>query len=352
MSPSFLRFKPRIDTAIVALLESGQRTARYTNRWGSIASGLLSDFCVRGKSVRGCLLVLTYQMFERRIEKDVLDAAAALEILHSSLLIHDDLMDRDRLRRGKPSIHVLFESLARKNNIHDIQHFGRSMAECVGDLGFFTAFSCLSKISASPLRRNRLLMLFSGELQSVVIAQMQDVAWGLGNEAPSQKDIELMNRFKTARYTFSLPLVAGAILASQNQVVLTKLEKLGEACGLAYQLRDDYLGLFGTESATGKPQGSDMKEGKRNIAYFLLSKAVRGSDTQRLSALWGGTYDQSDRTQRLVALAKSYGLKERMETIIARYQRRAYHLIDTLPLGGKDKIELSAVVRFLSERTS
>jgi geranylgeranyl diphosphate synthase type I len=352
MRTTLRRLKPHVDATLVSFLNKKKPLLSRINPWGGVAIDILKTFCCGGKTIRGSLLIFSYRMFHNGTRNTVLKAAAALELLHSSLLIHDDIMDRDPIRRGKPSVHMQFKKIARSRHIRDEAHFARSLAECVGDLGIFAAFECLSEIPVSSFVHARLMTLFSKEMTYVISAQMQDVAWGLGEETATVQNIESLNRFKTARYTFSLPLVTGALLAKQNESTIVQLEKLGESLGLAYQLRDDYLGLFGTSKTLGKPIGSDIREGKKNLLRLYLESSERQTDAKMLSSIWNKKSLTSSAGKRLSKLADDYGLKETLYAKIKKYQRTSYPIIDRLPINGEDKEKLRELVRIVSVRSA
>lgn len=184
--------------------------------WGPDATKRISQFVTAGKGIRGSLALFSYQAFSK--QKNITPAlplAGGLELIHAGFLIHDDIMDHDDLRRGKPSMHV---------------QVGESVAICMGDLSCILGYESFSKLP--------ILSYISKELSKVTIAQMHDVS---SSGDPLIEDILRLYRFKTARYTFSLPLASGAMLAGANATTITQLEALGEHMGILFQVRDDEL---------------------------------------------------------------------------------------------------------------
>lgn len=185
------------------------------NSWGPEATKQLSDFATAGKGIRGSLALFSYSAFSGK--KDIAPAlplAAALELFHAGFLIHDDIMDNDALRRGKPSLHT---------------QVGEAVAICMGDLAFFLGYKAIAGLPVQAY--------VSEELAKATVAQMEDVS----QKEPTSDDVLRLYRFKTARYTFSLPLVAGAMLAEADPKIIPQLEDLGESLGLLFQIRDDEL---------------------------------------------------------------------------------------------------------------
>lgn len=203
--------------------------------WGKDAKGRLLEFMLAGKGVRGSLAMFSYQVFSGKDFKEALSLATALEFFHAAFLIQDDIMDKDNFRRGKPSIHKQYKKE------------GVSMAICVSDFALFLGFDQLSKVRSS----SSLVQQACRELSYTAVAQMHDI-YPVGKQTFAS--LLQTYRFKTARYTFSLPLSAGAILAGKSIRVVKDLEKLGEDIGILFQMRDDEL---------------DEGENKKVLASFL-----------------------------------------------------------------------------------
>ena len=226
----FLRiYKPRIEVFLDEFLKKKEKELAKVNPWGKDALERLRVFAKRGKTLRGALVILSYLLKEKKVSQETIAAAAALELAHSSLLIHDDIMDEDFLRRGRKTIFAQYVALA--PNRKKARRFGESMGICAGDLGLFLAFEILPR---------NLQPLFAKELVAVCVGQMQDIA-SAGRNKLKKRDILELYRYKTARYTFSLPFLMGGVLAGLPGSLLKKLEKFGELCGIVFQLRDDEL---------------------------------------------------------------------------------------------------------------
>ncbi|MDP3785119.1 MAG: polyprenyl synthetase family protein [bacterium] len=226
----FLRiYKPPIEAFLDEFLKKKEKELSKINPWGRDALRRLRVFVKRGKTLRGALVILSYLLKQKKVSQEAIAAAAALELAHSSLLIHDDIMDEDFWRRGRKTIFAQYAALAPKRK--KARHFGESMGICAGNLGFFLAFEILPE---------RLRPVFTKELVVVDVGQMQDVYFVSGGRI-SRAEVLRMYRYKTARYTFSLPFLMGGILAGLPLSSLRKLEKFGELCGIVFQLRDDEL---------------------------------------------------------------------------------------------------------------
>lgn len=262
-----IQYKSLIDTHMRVILKQHAQKLSEVNTWGSEVLARLHPFIVSGKSIRGCLVVYIYSLFQEKIPPYVLDVAASLEFFQSGLLIHDDIMDDDETRRGLPSMFIQYEALAKNDRAAQPRRFGISMAISAADLCYFAGYQLLKSIPDTYL--SRIISLVSGELSAVTIAQMQDVAGSHLRKRFSKDDILSLYRYKTSRYSFTLPMMLAAIIADTDASTLHRLEQLGETWGLLYQIRDDELAVSGDTGVTGKPVGSDKNNSKQTLASVL-----------------------------------------------------------------------------------
>lgn len=235
----------------------------------------LINACKGGKRIRGVLMKLGYEISKGSKSDQIIQLSAALEILHTSLLIHDDIIDQSPIRRGQPSLHQLLGG----------GHQGNSLALVLGDIGLYLPLKLIAEADFSPEIKISVL----GMLTQIVI----ETGWGqlLDIELPNlgkrdNKDILTMMDLKTARYSLSGPLILGAMLAGANPKLTHQLKKYGDNLGLAYQIQDDILGVFG-EKNIGKSVTSDIEQGKNTLLIsYAISKAGR-KDKQILNKFYG-----------------------------------------------------------------
>lgn len=204
--------------------------------WSKDALRRLESFALNGKTLRGSLVIFSHELFGGNFKRKVTDIAAALELIHSALLIQDDIMDKDLMRRGARTIHLQYASLGKRKKIRNPHHFGESAAVCLADIAFFVAFGLLDRLTLNLKAKMELWNLFVKELTTTALGQMEDVA-----SAGKNRNNLSLYRAKTARYTFVLPLLAGAILAGRGRKSLRKLERAAEILGIIFQLKDDEL---------------------------------------------------------------------------------------------------------------
>lgn len=261
-------------------------------------------------------------------DSQLVKAAASLEWLQASALVHDDLMDGSDTRRGRPSIHRDYEkrhlSEARQG---DPAGFGLSAAVLLGDLmlswcdEMFQRSGDNSPTFAIDTARTYLDLCKT----EVVAGQFLDV---IGQTRPALTVDEAMKvvRYKSAKYTVERPMHIGAALAGGDADLIAALTDVALPLGEAFQLRDDVLGVFGDPSVTGKPAGDDLREGKRTVlvarAAELTDEAGRATLLERL-----GTSDGIDSVRELI---ESSGALAAVETDIARLEDQAESALSSL----------------------
>lgn len=227
----------------------------------------------------------------------MLRAASSLEFIQGCALVHDDIIDASDTRRGNATVHRAVEAYHREQGwAGESDVFGQNVAILVGDLSLIWAEDMLqdSGLSFDALRRAREPWR---EMRTEVIGgQLLDIS----NEAAGSESVERannVNRFKTAGYTIERPLHLGAAIAGGSQELIAAFRGYGHDIGIAFQLRDDQLGVFGDPELTGKPAGDDLREGKRTVLLALALEAADKDDpaaAATLRKLIGATDDPAD----------------------------------------------------------
>jgi geranylgeranyl diphosphate synthase type I len=214
-------------------------------------------------------------------------AAAALEVLHASALVHDDYMDASDTRRGRPATHKAFEALHREHGwAGDPEQYGAAAAILLGDL-LLSWSDELLRLCGLPHDLVRDALVFFDTTRSEVIAgQFLDVSVQARGESDVEQAMRVL-RYKSAKYSVERPLHVGAALAGGSPEVLDALSRFGLPLGEAFQLRDDLLGVFGDPARTGKPAGDDLTEGKRTVLVALALEHADPADAKRLDDALG-----------------------------------------------------------------
>jgi geranylgeranyl diphosphate synthase type I len=313
---------PIAEAIIAALHEQESQLAPFSGD-SAHTMAILQDYALNGKMLRGALACLGYDLFDQdkvgaeaigEGSRNVLALAASLECFQAGLLVHDDIMDKDDLRRGAPTMHRRFERLELESGTpaHSAAALGEAIGICVGDIYYFIAWNIIAK--------HGILLgdLFSRELLNVCLAQIADVRFGSRTDFPSIEQTLEVYKYKTARYTICLPLCSGAILAGRGDAQ-PALEALGLNLGVLFQIKDDYLGLFGDEKQLGKPIGSDIREGKKTPFMILLRDALEDSGKSRFDAVFGNPSIGPEDVAFIRELIKEKGVDKRIRTLEAGY---------------------------------
>ena len=344
-------------TAVASGLETfiDERKTSADQAWQADALTRLRPLVVSGKLLRGSLVCYSYLLCsgQLKVSAAALRTAIALELSHTALLIHDDIIDRDDLRRGQPTLHAQYRRLAARRRLDDPHHYGESMALCVGDISLFLAMELLAEAQAAvgPTQPT-LASLYARELAVTCAGQMQDIDLGLRHGQPTKQAIYGVMRAKTAAYSLALPLTAGAVLAGCSAGVQDGLHALGMAVGTIFQIRDDELGVFGRPAQTGKPSGADIREGKKTLLYYHLSKRLSDAELARFKRTFGNPQASRSDIGRIQDMMRRHGVPERLEREVAGLQKECERQIASLPFQQKGQDELRALVAFCAERNT
>ncbi len=266
--------------------------------------------------------------------------AAGFELLHTFLLIHDDVADGADLRRGGPALHRLLGA----------GKLGADLAVVVGDHLFARSVEAMLE-SGLPAAR-RAVQYYLSICRQTAAGQYLDIDLGRTPLADvTLTQVLRVARLKTARYGFVAPLVCGAMLAGAQPGLLQALERVGRHMGLAYQLRDDLLGLFGDTQACGKCADGDFVEGKRT--FPVVAAHLRAPDSVRaeLQSLWNLRSANPVALARARSLVASYGGLAATERLVDRATGAARAAVAALPPGGGVADVLDELLVLLARRT-
>jgi len=272
----------------------------------------------------------------------VVDAGAALELLHTFALIHDDIMDGSATRRGAPAAHVCFEDRHRRRVWRgERRRFGEGVAILLGDLAFVYADVLLAGAPPAAVR------VFAELRIEVNVGQYLDLV-GTARGRASEAEARRISLFKSGKYTVERPLHLGAALAGRADLD-SALSDYGLPLGEAFQLRDDLLGALGQGSITGKPVGEDLREGKPTVLVAVARRRVAGADAALL-----GRYGAPDITDGEVSaiqeLLERCGAVARVEAAIEDLVASAVGALESAPLAPAARAALGDLAAFVAGR--
>ncbi len=254
-----------------------------------------------GKFLRACLIALGYQSFGKNDDK-YLPLGCALELFQTSILIHDDIIDKADKRRGMDTIPIKYEKLysdpikddgSFKEKRHDI---GSSMALCLGDMGFYLALQVIAQNYKNNENLGKVLEYYNsvaiktceGEMVDVILPFYEEFYSGLDD---LESHVMEIYKLKTAWYSVVGPYCLGAILGGADEDKIQKLEDALLNLGIAFQIKDDLLGIYGDEKHIGKSVTSDVSEFKQTILYAYV---INTSYKDKLLKYYGKDISISD----------------------------------------------------------
>lgn len=294
------------------------------------------EACQGGKRLRGTLVKLGFELTGAKYTPEILKPAIAYEIFQTSILAHDDIIDLSPLRRGKPTI---YKSLGGN-------HYGISQTICLGDIGFFLAYKLISESNFSEENKNLAIQFFTKAMLDTGIGQMLDVALPHTNAKKTEQDVLEIFKLKTAHYTLVGPMQLGAILGGADQNMLANLEQFGESLGIAFQIQDDILGVFGTEEILGKPVTSDIEEGKLTLLYLY---AYKNGGKKGLEGIYGSKVGLEE-LEKVRKIFVSTGALEYSQKKAEKLVNEAKKIIPKITKDLKYKKYLEKMADFLVKR--
>nr|WP_277224968.1 bifunctional (2E,6E)-farnesyl/geranyl diphosphate synthase [Mycolicibacterium hassiacum] len=342
-----------------AYLGQRRRDCAYMGAEYAELTAALEEFVLRGgKRLRplfaywGWRAVADYP--DDAEEQKILRLISALELLHACALVHDDVIDCSATRRGLPTVHKLFADRHRGNDWHgSADQFGISAAILAGDLALVWADDIIANADLPPDARQRVQAVWGAIRTEVLGGQYLDIV-AEARGADSVDSAMTVNIYKTASYTISRPLQLGAAAAADRPEVQDAFHEVGTNLGIAFQLRDDVLGVFGDPAITGKPSGDDLRSGKRTV---LLAEAVelaeqRDPAAAELLRTSIGTNLTDEQTKQLCAVIESVGALAAVEQRIETLTHKALDILENAPIDSQAKSGLAELARMVANRTA
>ena len=306
--------------ALRALAAGGKRLRPAFCHWGFVGAGGAAD------------------------DPRVVDAGAALELLHGFAIVHDDVMDGSAWRRSRPCVHVEFGGRhAARGWRGEARRFGDGAAILVGDLAFVYADRLLRGAPAAALE------VFDELRLEVNIGQYLDLVGAAARRASVDR-ARVIAVYKSGKYTVERPLHLGAALAGRLDELAKPYSAFGVPLGEAFQLRDDLLGAFGDAARLGKAVGEDLREGKPTALYALARAGAVGDDAGFLDR-WYGHRDLTDaQAAEIRRIMVDTGARAEVDAMVTELTAEAMAALAEAPIPGPAREELAALARFVADR--
>lgn len=346
-----ISLRRRLDQHVV---EAEAHGPHFAQLWRTAA-----EHAVGGKLLRPRLLIETCRAFAtatahaEAAEHSIIDLAGAIELLHYAFLLHDDVIDGDCERRGRPN---LIGTLTRNGPAAiavdagepaRADHWGRSGAVLMGDVFLSTALLGFARLDLASPARARLLDLVERTVAETVSGEYADVGFSDGMLPVDLPSVLRMSTSKTAAYSFELPLRSASILSHAGDEAEQALSTAGRRIGLAYQLQDDLLSVFGEQAIHGKDPYSDLREGKETaiIAYARMTSAWPS-----IEARFGERDITVAQAERLRDLLRECGAERYASALVAEQLEEARTVVDDAVASDTLPPAVAQVVLTLADR--
>lgn len=303
-----------------------------------------------GKRLRAAFMYWGYLGTDGQKNENIIEASMSIELIHIFLLIHDDVIDRDNFRHGVPTIHKKYEKFAKSfYKQTDSRHFGNSMAIIVGDLACAFGNEIIFNSKFEPERLLKALDKLQDIISSTGSGEVLDVILEAKGRA-TEKEVLEVHRNKTAKYTIEGPLHLGAMLAGDNENILKAYSDYAVPVGVAFQIQDDILGVFGNEKKLGKPVCSDLREGKQTL---LVVKALEQGDERdrvRINELLGKKDASQKEIEEFRHIVKKTKSLEYSQTLAKKLAEKGKNTLINSDIANETKDFLRGIADYIVNR--
>ncbi|MEJ3659270.1 polyprenyl synthetase family protein [Actinomycetes bacterium KLBMP 9759] len=349
--------RKRVETALHVFLDRRAPELRTVGGDVAAAGDLVRGFLAAGgKRIRPVLCYWGWRAAGGRDtgsdHEGIIAAAASLELFHAFGLVHDDIMDDSRIRRGQPTVHRRMAALHARCGWHgDPDLFGTGAGILVGDLCLVWSLAMFRECGLPVQAIHSASRLLHEMHWEVMGGQYLDLV-GQCRRDRSVADAATVVRYKSAKYTVERPLQVGAALAGADTALLQAFTRFGVPLGEAFQLRDDVLGVFGDPALTGKSNTDDLREGKATVMVALARTAASPPQHRRMDELLGNHDLDPDGAQELRHIITTTGALARVEEMITERAARALRELDRSPASAEARAALRDLAGALTVRTS
>jgi geranylgeranyl diphosphate synthase type II len=321
---------------------------------GEVIATIRAEMLRGGKRLRPTLAYLAHLGTGGADNDALTQACISLELIHHFLLIHDDVFDRDLIRHGGPNVvGAYYDQFRTRLDPTGAMHYASAFAIMAGNVTNVLAHQALLnasfpddlKLAAAQRIEHMLFEIMAGELLDVAVAMPKAPA------APAEQLLKIA-RYKTATYSFETPLAVGAILAGAPDRQIGSLTEFGRLLGIAYQLVDDLLGLYGDEATLGKPVGGDMREGKQTMLILEARATADPPQQAAINHIWGNPNAGPDELTTIRQLVADTGARQRVTDLARQHQQEALAHLHAADLAGPYSSRLEEISFACIKRTS
>ncbi|GAA4230284.1 polyprenyl synthetase family protein [Actinomadura meridiana] len=326
------RIRKEVDEALLAFVDRQRPTLLAISDDLTPLLSALDVLLAGGKRLRPAFCYWGWRAAGGADCAAIVQAAASLELLQASALIHDDVMDSSDTRRGQPSVHRRFEALhGAQSWPGDAEAFGSGAAILLGDLCLAWSSEMFETCGLGGDRRRHARDVYDMMRTEVMCGQYLDMLESTRGEATADTALRVVE-YKSAKYTIERPLHLGAALAGARPDVTGALTAYGLPLGIAFQLRDDVLGVFGDPGETGKPAGDDLREGKRTVLIALTLERASSAQADAIQRRLGDPDLDRPGVDELRTIITETGGLAACEAMIDQYLTDAEKALTSAPV--------------------
>lgn len=320
----------------------------YARLWQTIHTTALAG----GKRLRPYLTYLSYTIAGGNDEALAIRVGTTLELLHLCMLVHDDIIDRDYIRHGQPNVAGIYRKHYASNLSEpaEVDHFSNAAALVAGDLLLSDTYRFLIDTALPVDTLKPIFQLLDAATFSVAGGQLLDT------EAPMRPiqnfDSLTVAEYKTAIYSCVTPLAVGATLAQAAPAYVGQLKEVGKNLGIAFQLADDLLGVFGDEQQTGKSNLGDLREAKRTFLLCNTYELATSEQQQTITGILENHREDPKELARIKQIMISCGARTATEDLANDYLTKAKKITAQLAQASPDITLLDDFMDSLVKRSS
>lgn len=339
------RFVPLVDRFMKDFFDRKKKEA--THAFMKDMYSMLREYCTReGKRVRPIVLINAYAGYKkgRRDLREIIKLAAVIEVMHSFLLIQDDIIDKSVLRRGGKALHVLCgEAYGPRSHNGNI---GCDIALIMADVLFANSIEVIGGARIGPGAKNEFLKMFSATYEMTAWGQILDILYSLPRDFSFRDNVALeISSLKTAHYTIYYPMVMGYALAGgTDKKVTARIRDFALPLGLAFQVRDDILGVFGREEETGKPGDSDIIEGKITLLVHFTVNSLAGPEKEKFLSVFRLNKKGRGHVKFIRGMMKTSGALEKSLELHGDLIEKSVAKLETLKMKKENRDVLTGII--------
>ena len=326
-----------LKTFITKRAAQSSQHASHQKLWDALLAVVLGG----GKRLRPYLMVLAAMSDGDEYNTKLVPVATGWELIHQCMLIHDDIIDRDTVRHGKSNVGGMYREYYKSLGLTDdaANHYADSAALLAGDLALSGSYQLILESDFASDVTHKVLQTFGEALDAVALGELQDTETAFVDHATI--NAVMIAELKTASYSFVGPLKSGAQLAGRDSKTVATFAEYGKALGIAFQLRDDWLGVFGDPKIFGKSVDSDIVEGKRTLLIEYTFASATAAESELLHNVLGNSQATATSIQAVRDLIVSTGARQRVEEDIDAYTKKAHDLLTdiTMPDAVRDRFQ-------------